>query len=47
MWLPLLCDRFELVVRTATQIDSPLDVQGFRERDGNMVDLNVLQTAKK
>lgn len=39
---PLLCDRFVLVVRTAIQTDSSLDVHGFSDRDKNVVDLNIL-----
>lgn len=42
-----LCNRFELVVRTAIQTDSPLDFHGFSDRDRNVVDLNILYTAKK
>lgn len=41
------CVGFELVVRTATQTDSALDVRGFSDRDRIVVDLNVLQTAEK
>ena len=35
------------MVRTAIQTDSPLNLRGFRDRDRNVVDLNILQAAKK
>ena len=41
------CDRFVLVVRTAIQTDSPPNFCGFSDRDRNVVDLNILQAAKK
>ena len=41
------CDGFELVVRTAIQTDSPPNFCGFSDRDRNVVDLNILQAAKK
>lgn len=36
-----------LVVRAAIQADRTLDFCGFCDGDRNMVDLNILQTAKK
>ena len=35
------------VVRTAIQTDSPLNFCGTSDRDRNVVDLNILQAAKK
>ena len=42
-----LCYWFESVVGTAIQTHSPLDFHSFSDRDGNVVDLNILQAAKK